>query len=179
VPNGDDQNVYLVVDDLGRFGRVRPDRHLSPQRIRTSRDVSAGVAREFRRRCDLQLRDEPALATSIDRVPSGERWIHEIKFDGYRVQIHLTNNGIKVFTRRDNDWTKRFKKIADDAWHINAGSALIDENLRPARNTDYGRRFLLQIPGSSYICNSGIAWTAPCAHWFSEFKFNQTCLAET
>ena len=69
---------------------------------------------------------EPALATSIDKVPSGERWIHEIKFDGYRVQVHLANNGVKVFTRRGNDWTKRFKKIADDAWHINAGSAIID-----------------------------------------------------
>jgi hypothetical protein len=32
---------------------------------------------------------EPALATSIDKVPKGERWIHEIKFDGYRVQLHL------------------------------------------------------------------------------------------
>jgi bifunctional non-homologous end joining protein LigD len=31
----------------------------------------------------------PALATSINKVPSGERWIHEIKFDGYRVQAHL------------------------------------------------------------------------------------------
>src|ERR1700721_4765312 len=69
---------------------------------------------------------EPALAMSIDKVPSGERWLHEIKFDGYRVQVHLVNNGVKVFTRRGNDWTKRFKKIADDAWHINAGSAIID-----------------------------------------------------
>ena len=69
---------------------------------------------------------EPALATAIDKVPSGERWIHEIKFDGYRVQVHLANNEIKVFTRRGNDWTKRFKKIADDAWHISAGSAIID-----------------------------------------------------
>jgi bifunctional non-homologous end joining protein LigD len=32
---------------------------------------------------------EPALASSIEKVPSGARWIHEIKFDGYRVQIHL------------------------------------------------------------------------------------------
>src|ERR1700679_3850794 len=68
----------------------------------------------------------PALATSIDKVPSGERWIHEIKFDGYRVQVHLANTAVKVFTRRGHDWTSRFKKIADDAWHINAGSAIID-----------------------------------------------------
>jgi hypothetical protein len=46
---------------------------------------------------------EPALATSIDKVPSGERWIPEIKFDGYPVQVHLANNGVKVFTRRPDD----------------------------------------------------------------------------
>jgi bifunctional non-homologous end joining protein LigD len=43
---------------------------------------------------------EPALATWIDKVPSGDRWIHEIKFDGYRVQLHIHNDAIKVFTRR-------------------------------------------------------------------------------
>jgi bifunctional non-homologous end joining protein LigD len=83
---------------------------------------------------------ELALATSIERLPSGERWIHEIKFDGYRVQVHLANDAIKVFTRRGNDWTKRFRKIADDAWHISAGSAIIDgEVVVPSENgtTDF------------------------------------------
>jgi bifunctional non-homologous end joining protein LigD len=69
---------------------------------------------------------EPALAISIDRVPGGERWLHEIKFDGYRVELHISNGAVKVFTRRGNDWTKRFRKVADDAWHVNAGSAIID-----------------------------------------------------
>src|SRR6266436_510260 len=69
---------------------------------------------------------EPALATSVDKVPSGERWIHEIKFDGYRVQVHLKDAVVKVFTRRGNDWTNRFRKIAADAWHISAGSAIIE-----------------------------------------------------
>src|SRR3954471_14167538 len=76
---------------------------------------------------------EPALATSINRSPKGTRWIHEIKFDGYRVQVHLANASVKVFTRRGNDWTKRFDKIASDAWHIAAGSAIIDgEVVAPA-----------------------------------------------
>jgi bifunctional non-homologous end joining protein LigD len=69
---------------------------------------------------------QPALATAIERVPTGERWIHEIKFDGYRVQVHLANEAVKVYTRRGYDWTKRFKKVADDAWHIKAASAIID-----------------------------------------------------
>jgi bifunctional non-homologous end joining protein LigD len=69
---------------------------------------------------------EPALASSIEKVPSGARWIHEIKFDGYRVQIHLANEAVKIFTRRGNDWTKRFKKVSHDAWHIKAASAVVD-----------------------------------------------------
>ncbi|MCK1677056.1 non-homologous end-joining DNA ligase [Bradyrhizobium sp. 150] len=69
---------------------------------------------------------KPALASWVDRVPSGARWIHEIKFDGYRVQVHLANEAVTVYTRRGFDWTKRFKKVADDAWHIKAGSAIID-----------------------------------------------------
>jgi bifunctional non-homologous end joining protein LigD len=82
----------------------------------------------------------PALATKIGKVPSGDRWLHEIKFDGYRVQLHIVNDDIKVFTRRGNDWTKRFHKVAADAYLINAGSAIIDgEVVVPAEDgtTDF------------------------------------------
>jgi bifunctional non-homologous end joining protein LigD len=83
---------------------------------------------------------QPALASKVERVPSGERWIHEIKFDGYRVQLHIASDDIKVFTRRGNDWTKRFRKIAADAYLINAKSAIIDgEVVVPAKDgtTDF------------------------------------------
>src|SRR4051794_9849328 len=83
---------------------------------------------------------EPALATATEKVPSGERWIHEIKFDGYRVQVHLKDAAVRVFTRRGHEWTNRFKKIASDAWHVSAGSAIIDgEVVVPAANgsTDF------------------------------------------
>jgi bifunctional non-homologous end joining protein LigD len=69
---------------------------------------------------------EPALASPIAKVPSGTRWIHGIKFDGYRVQVHLANEAVQIFTRRGHDWAHRFKKVAHDAWHIKAGSAVID-----------------------------------------------------
>jgi bifunctional non-homologous end joining protein LigD len=54
----------------------------------------------------------PAPATLIERVPAGDRWIHEIKFDGYRVQVHLANEAVKIYTRRGHDWTNRSKKVA-------------------------------------------------------------------
>jgi bifunctional non-homologous end joining protein LigD len=78
---------------------------------------------------------EPALASSVDKVPGGARWIHEIKFDGYRVQVHIHEGQVKVFTRRGNDWTKRFRKIAADASEINVGSAILDgEVVVPSAN---------------------------------------------
>jgi len=81
---------------------------------------------------------EPALASPIKKVPGGDRWLHEIKFDGYRVQVHVVNEAVKVFTRRGHDWTKRFRKIADDAWHIAARSAILDGEVPAADgSTDF------------------------------------------
>jgi bifunctional non-homologous end joining protein LigD len=82
----------------------------------------------------------PALASSIGKVLSGDRWIHEVKFDGYRVQLHIANEGIHIYTRRGHDWTDRFKKIATDAWHLKTKSAFIDgEVVVPAEDgtTDF------------------------------------------
>ena len=42
------------------------------------------------------------------------------------MQLLLANEAVRIFTRRGHDWTKRFKKVADEAWHISAGSAIID-----------------------------------------------------
>jgi bifunctional non-homologous end joining protein LigD len=73
-------------------------------------------------------------------LQSGARRIREIKFDGYRVQVHLANQAVKILTRRGHDWTHRFKKMGHDAWHIKAASAVIDgEIFVPAANgtTDF------------------------------------------
>ena len=55
---------------------------------------------------------KPQLATLKARAPSGDQWLHEIKFDGYRVQVHLNKGKKRVFTRNGLDWTKRFSVIA-------------------------------------------------------------------
>jgi bifunctional non-homologous end joining protein LigD len=48
----------------------------------------------------------------IFAAPKGPQWLHEIKYDGYRVQVHLNKGRMKVFTRNGLDWTKRFSVIA-------------------------------------------------------------------
>ena len=55
---------------------------------------------------------EPQLCHSVERPPSGEGWLHEIKFDGYRVQIRIEGGRAVVRTRKGLDWTDRFSAIA-------------------------------------------------------------------
>lgn len=68
----------------------------------------------------------PALAADATKAPVGPQWLHEVKFDGYRIQLHIHVETIKVFTRRGHDWSGRFRKIVDDAWRLNVKSAIID-----------------------------------------------------
>jgi bifunctional non-homologous end joining protein LigD len=67
---------------------------------------------------------KPQLATLKSKAPQGAQWIHEIKYDGYRVQVHLNTGKKKVYTRNGLDWTKRFSLIAG-AFDI-SGQAIID-----------------------------------------------------
>jgi bifunctional non-homologous end joining protein LigD len=57
----------------------------------------------------------PELCTSVDRPPSGEGWCHEIKFDGYRVQLRILDGVATLKTRKGVDWTDKFQAIAKEA----------------------------------------------------------------
>ncbi|MGY3696086.1 bifunctional non-homologous end joining protein LigD [Bradyrhizobium sp. USDA 3240] len=67
---------------------------------------------------------KPQLATLRSKAPSGLQWIHEVKYDGYRVQLHLDRGKAKAFTRNGLNWIKRFSVIAS-AFDI-SGQAIID-----------------------------------------------------
>jgi bifunctional non-homologous end joining protein LigD len=55
---------------------------------------------------------KPQLATLKEHAPSGAQWIHEIKYDGYRTQVHLDRGVANIFTRNGHNWTNRFSHIA-------------------------------------------------------------------
>lgn len=57
----------------------------------------------------------PQLCTSVDRPPAGHDWVHEIKFDGYRVQMNVADGVAKLRTRKGLDWTEKFAAIAKAA----------------------------------------------------------------
>ncbi len=58
---------------------------------------------------------EPQFATLRPNPPSGEEWLHEVKFDGYRIQAHIAGGKVKLFTRKGLDWTGKFGKAIPEA----------------------------------------------------------------
>jgi bifunctional non-homologous end joining protein LigD len=50
----------------------------------------------------------PQLCTSVERPPTGGDWVHEIKFDGYRIQMRVENGAVTLKTRKGLDWTAKF-----------------------------------------------------------------------
>jgi bifunctional non-homologous end joining protein LigD len=68
----------------------------------------------------------PQLATLVDAPPSGDEWIHEIKFDGYRIGARVRKGAVALYTRNGNDWTLTFPEIADAVRKLGLDDALID-----------------------------------------------------
>src|ERR1700733_13339719 len=51
---------------------------------------------------------DPHLCKSVERPPNGEGWVHEIKFDGYRVQMRVEAGRVSLRTRKGLDWAEKF-----------------------------------------------------------------------
>jgi bifunctional non-homologous end joining protein LigD len=68
----------------------------------------------------------PQLASLDDEVPEGDDWIHEVKFDGYRIQARKDGDRVTLYSRSGLDWTARFPAIAEALNKLPAKKALID-----------------------------------------------------
>src|SRR5438552_814023 len=68
----------------------------------------------------------PQLATLVKEPPSGDEWLHELKFDGYRMLCRIDRGRVTVWSRNGKDWTERFLNIADAVKSLNVTSAILD-----------------------------------------------------
>ena len=50
----------------------------------------------------------PQLATLVKEPPSGDQWLHELKFDGYRMLCRIDHGKVSFWSRNGNDWTSKF-----------------------------------------------------------------------
>lgn len=71
----------------------------------------------------------PELATLVDAVPQGSGWLHEVKYDGYRLQAIIERGKCRLLTRRGLDWTTRFQLLADACAALPVTSATLDGEL--------------------------------------------------
>lgn len=84
--------------------------------------LKAGSTRTSRG-ADLPAFIEPQLATTLDQPPAGSGWAHEIKFDGYRMQLRTSGGAVALLTRKGLDWSAKFPEITAAARSLPDGIA--------------------------------------------------------
>jgi bifunctional non-homologous end joining protein LigD len=94
--------------------------------IRASRHAPRKGAVRHKRPAALPAFVAVQLATLTKQPPRGEGWVHEIKFDGYRLLAHLEEGKVRLLTRDANDWTDRYPPIASALEGLKVGNALLD-----------------------------------------------------
>lgn len=68
----------------------------------------------------------PLMPTLVEKPPEGDGWIHEVKFDGYRSQLIIDDDGTRIYTRNGHDWTAKYRDLVKEAANLGAESAIVD-----------------------------------------------------
>ena len=111
-------------DKIGKIAARSPSR----ARAKTNRRAAgANQKKEPKKRRSALPEFVPlSLATLYDQPPAGGEWLHEIKFDGYRMEARLDDGDVRLLTRKRQDWTHRFEPIAEAVSRLPAAAALLD-----------------------------------------------------
>ncbi len=153
--SGEKSEPWLLIKSDDEFARQAGDQDITEEEVtsqlsgRTNEELTAGEVRKDHaarasvakarktslpdigklsgaRKALLPTFLEPSLASPCEKPPSGPNWIHEIKYDGYRMQARIDGPLIRLLTRKKLDWTERFWSIAGALKALGLGSALID-----------------------------------------------------
>lgn len=68
----------------------------------------------------------PQLATLVKEPPSGDQWLHELKFDGYRMLCRIDRGRVTFWSRNGKDWTEKFQNVVEAVKSLKATSAMLD-----------------------------------------------------
>ncbi len=116
-----------------------------PREAAAAKSAKAGVKK-------LPAFIEPQLATLTDALPQGEDWLHEVKFDGYRVLAYIEDGKARMLTRNGLDWTGKFGDLPAMLARLPVRNAILDGEL-VSLNEDHVSNFAdlknaLSDPGS-------------------------------
>lgn len=82
----------------------------------------------------------PQMTALVSSPPTGDRWVYEVKFDGYRLLAKIHNGAVQLMTRRGQDWTGKFGIIAGELSRLAVKNAIIDGEIvvqNPDGTTDF------------------------------------------
>ena len=71
----------------------------------------------------------PQLTQLVEAAPDGDGWLHELKYDGYRMMARLDRGSVKLLTRTGLDWTHKYPAVAAAIASLDAGQAYLDGEL--------------------------------------------------
>ena len=97
-------------------------------------DVRRGKAKRKSKGDPLPTFVQPQLAELHDTAPDNPSYVHEAKFDGYRLQARVDRGNVQLLTRKALDWADRFKPVADALAELPADTALIDGEVVVEKN---------------------------------------------
>jgi bifunctional non-homologous end joining protein LigD len=110
-------------------GKIRTWHSNRPKRNGTGN----GHAKPKRARRRAAAKDEdmpdfvpPELAVRVEKPPAGDDWLHEVKFDGYRIQARIDAGAVKLLTRTGLDWTDKFRALIPELQSLDCENAIID-----------------------------------------------------
>jgi bifunctional non-homologous end joining protein LigD len=121
-----------IVDSLARAGlrRRRPSRSAEGSRTKHEGLDQAGPVDASRlsnaRRRSQPKSLSPQLATLVTDPPRGDEWLHELKYDGYRLLCMIEDGKPRLLTRRGIDWTYRFPHVASAARRLPIKDGIVD-----------------------------------------------------
>ena len=72
---------------------------------------------------------KPQLTRLVDEAPAGGGWLHEIKYDGYRMHARIDGRDIKLLTRTGLDWSHRYRRTIEALQSLKVKSAYLDGEL--------------------------------------------------
>jgi bifunctional non-homologous end joining protein LigD len=114
-------------EELAAEGELRTDHKARAKVTRTRKLVLPDIGKiRGARKGLLPAFLEPSLALACDKPPSGPKWVHEIKHDGYRMQARIDAGKVRLLTRKQLDWSERFSSITDAVKRLGLSSAWLD-----------------------------------------------------
>ena len=72
---------------------------------------------------------KPQLTRLVDEAPAGAGWVHEIKYDGYRMHARIDGGDVKLLTRTGLDWSHRYRRTIEALGSLKVKSAYLDGEL--------------------------------------------------